>query len=909
MPAAGTQLTQTSADCIKVEQFGGMLPAWDDHLLAPGQGASSLNGYLFSGRLEGWRTPKLLHTLNSAGSQFAYRLPVRTESIANATIYLLLKPVDGDTVTLGEEIYTFRDVVEEAYDVYIGADVTASVTNLFQAFTIDNGASTNVGTNYGVGTVANPAINQDEPTTTNILATDDPRIQVFAPSSGAAFNSTTLFASSSGVRLQWKYNNANTTTFQGGTNISFDASITGTSTWLEFDDPDTDVMRSPVVDDSFDRFYFASPSLAPKYNTRERLEAGEDHWLLGVPPPGCSPGVEVAGGGDEVTLGFETATSVAFDSPGANVIYMVPVTPDGAMILNDVTFMPASTDADAQFAAVLYDDLNGSPHTLLNVGTITTGVTDGTEAASAFINPTGLLMNVQYWIGFMTDTAFALLHANDTGSTGVVALNTFGNGPAPVINSLSTGYSELNMWGNLTSSAVLEARSYVYTYLTEYEEESAPSPATIVTGWSNGTWTISLFQPPPDQLGVTRNLTELRLYRSVTSQAGATTYFHVADMDITTATYDDVITDDVVVTNFEMQSQLWTPPPEDLLGILSMPNGMAVGFRANEIWFSEPYRPHAWPSSYVLTTEYPIVGLGVSGSAVVACTSGAPMVASGTSPGTMTSTKTQNSEPCHSRGSIIGTTDGVYYCSPNGLILVTPYGSVQNTSELWITREKWQQNTPQKNLRSIFLVSSYFALGTVRDADTSQAQAGFTIELNANDAQSFSIWPQPGGHRLGFNKLSAPNGFDVVNLFVDPWSATALVLQNGGVYYYDFGDEEPTMQTYIWRSKKFQQKSKKNFGALQITFSIPDGTPALNATRLEDAFDDAVWDSLPADRYGFIRVFAGGDLVTVREIRRTNEILRIASGYKHETWQIEVEARIPISSIQLGSSIKALAQQ
>jgi hypothetical protein len=906
-----------ASDSFKLEQFGGMLPAWDDHLIPQGQSASSLNGYLFSGGLAGWRTPKLLFNLKSNTSKFAYRLPLTTQNIANATAYLLSIPLDGDQITLGEEVYTFRTVIAAAYDVLIGASVTVAVTNLFQAFTADNGKSTNAGTNYGVGTVANPAIDQTSPITTNILATDIPRIEAFAPSSGAAFNTTLVADNTGGTRIVWRYNGAPTSSFQGGTNLAFDASITGASVWLEFADPDTDVMRSPVVNDTFDRFYFASPSLAPQYNTRARIQAAQPAWLLGVPAPGCSPGVAVTGGGSAVTLGFPTASTSATGNPGANIIYLIPVTPAGAMILNDVTFLPQST-ANANFAAVLYNDLNGSPHQLLNAGAPVAGVTAGVNASSAFVNPTGLLMNVQYWIGIMIDTAINIQEADTTGSAGVVSLNTYSNGPPPAINNLQVGFPDLQLWGDLTSSAVQEARSYVYTYITAYGEESPPSPATVVTGWSNGTWTISLFQPPPDQLGITRNITKIRLYRSLTSQTGPTTYFQVqpTDLDVHTATYSDVLDDTAVVINPQLQSQLWFPPPEDLQGIISMPNGMAVGWRANEIWFCEPYRPHAWPPSYVITTEYPIVGLGITGNSVVACTSGAPHIATGTAPGTMSATKVQTSEPCHSRGSIWGNNDGVYYASPNGLVLVTQYGAVTNTSELWITREKWQQLTPQKNLRCVFLVSSYFALGCIRNGDTSVAQRGFTIELNAADSQSFSIWPQPGGHRLGFNQLSAPNGFNVDNVRLDPWSSVCLVIQNNAVYYYDFTDPASVMQTYKWRSKLFQQKAKKNFEVMRIWFTIPPGTPALNAKRAENPTTDPFWNSLPADRYGFVRVFAGyGDqmsnsmnLVTVREIRSPQELLRILSGFKYETWQFEFEARVPISNVQIATSVKALAK-
>ena len=41
---------------------------------------------------------------------------------------------------------------------------------------------------------------------------------------------------------------------------TFVSGITGPSTWLEFNDPDTNVVRSQVVNDQFQRYYAASPS-------------------------------------------------------------------------------------------------------------------------------------------------------------------------------------------------------------------------------------------------------------------------------------------------------------------------------------------------------------------------------------------------------------------------------------------------------------------------------------------------------------------------------------------------------------------------------------------------------------------------------------------------------------------------
>lgn len=896
-------------DSFKLAQFGGMLPAWDDHYLPQSQAASSINGYLFSGALESWRVPKLLHnTTHLTNPGYVYRLPKKSQMNAGATLTFSANVTAGDTVSLGEEIYKFTVTVINAYDVLIGASAADSATNLFRAFTFSNGVGTDAGTLYGTGTVANPAIDQTSPITKNTLATNAPvKITVVAPDFGAAYNSTLVGETS--VNLAWTFNGNATSTFQGGANVAIETDITGASTWLEFADPDTDVVRSPVVDDQFDRYYMASASVAPQYNTRDRIEAGLSPWLLGVPAPGCTPTVEVVGGGNTATLGFNTTSSSRSGTPGANIIYLVPVIPAGAMILNDITAVPTGSSATANFVGVVYSDLNGSPHEILNVALPVQGLTAGTPVASAFVNPSGLLMNNQYWIGFAVDQAVAFQFANDTGATGVVSLNTFSNGPPPIIENLQVGFGELQVWGDMTSSSVLDARSYVYTYVTEYGEESPPSPPTVLFGWANGTWTIGLFQPPPDQLGVTRNIKKINIYRSVTAQTGATTYFFVDTVDVTTATYVDVITDDIVATNNELQSQLWSPPPEGLQGFVVMPNGIVAAWQGNEIWFCEPFRPHAWPASYVQTSEYPIVGLGVTGNAVVAATQGAPYMVSGVTPSQMSALKIQMSEPCHSRKSVIGNNDGVYYCSRNGLILVNAFGSVQNTTESWITREKWQQLTPQSNICAVFLASAYFAFQRTSNAGADGlGQRGFSVELGASDANSFGIWPQPGGHRLGFQLLENQLGLPIAMVEIDTWSAVCMVIAGATVNQIDFTDPAPTLSVLDWTSKLFQQKTKKNFAAMRIAFSVPPNTPALNPDRKEDDTDDPSWLApLPTDRYGYIYVFAGEDLVTVREIRVPQEVLRIASGFKHETWQIRVVSRVKISGIQIGTSVKGMA--
>lgn len=916
----------------KLDQFGGMLPAWDDRLIPAGQAALSKDAYLFSGALVGWRKPKLLRTLLNSAATFVYRVPTNIQATALAYLAFVAQPLEGDLIKLGEQVYKFTATVTNSYDVLIGASATLSAAELLAAF-LANGTA---GVDYGSGTVINPVLDThvgiNNIISHNFGSGAIPVIYVQASDFGAAFN-TTPVTTSAPARVVWLKDTSlltgTTTVFTGGTNQTFDSSITGASTWMEFVDPDTNVMRSPTVNDKFGRYYFASPSLPPQYNTTDRIVAGQAPWLLGVPAPGCALGVTVEGGGDIALLGFPTSNTTNVIAQPAQSLYLIQITPIGAMQLNDVAFMPAADAPTANVLGVAYTDTGGVPGTLLNEGTLQTGLQTGIACVSQFINPTGLLAGVPVWIGFMTDTALSVQQANNSSENGSQLITTFSNGPPVDLPVMQALLPTAQLWGDLTTSSILEARAYVNTWVTAYGEEGPPSPATVVNGWSNGIWTIEFFSPAPDDMGVVRNITTLRLYRTLSATDGNTTYFFVCDVDIASnkvvqsnaiqgtnagpgeitatavGTLVDTVDDSIIGLNTQLTTTLFFPPPEGLLGIKSMPNGIAVGFKGNEIWFSEPYFPHAWPPNYVITTEYPIVGMGITGQSAVACTSSKPYVATGVAPANMTLAKSDSPAPCISRGSIVDTDAGVYYASPLGLILVSQAAQVTNTTEMWITREKWALNTPQKNVRAALLASSYFAFGSVNGSDHSVAQEGFTIEL-ASDNQSFTIWPQPGGHRLGFNLLSAPQAFDIDNLFVDPWTGTGLVIQNGAVYYYDFTDTAPTLMPYTWRSKKFQQTSKNNFSAVKVYFSVPPNTPAQNAVRNQAATLDVSWNALQPGQYGILRVFADDVLVTTREIRNSGEILRVLSGFKSDTWQFEITATVNISNFQVATSVKEL---
>ena len=748
---------------LKLDKFGGMLPAWDSRLLPDGQADFALNTYLFSGSLIGWRQPKMLTQLKNVSAKYVFRIPNK------------------------------------------------------------------------------------ETNNTSITAAD--------------------------------------------------------SFWMEFEDADTTVMRTPVVNDTFQRYYFASPSVRPSYNTYDRIIAEEHAWVLGVPGSGCTPGVTVEGGGDTMQLGPISVQpgQGAGDYRSGNQVFLLPITPDGAMLLQSVSFVPTVADAAVKYQACVFSDINGQPYQLLGVGEEMTGVTAGTLAFSLFTNGVSVISDVQYWIGISIDATVYVTVAEDTNH-GLFFSNTYSNFPPEETTpgQLVVGPT-WQMWADLIGSSVFEARAYLYTWVTEYGEEGPPSEPTLVNGWSNATWTITMWTPEPENMGIIRNIKKTRIYRSISSQSGQGTYFLVAEIPVEQPTYVDTAPDNVVAFNAQMQSLYWYGPPEGLQGMLPFPNGITVGWKENEVWFSEVYRPHAWPPNFVLTTEFPIVGLGVCGQSIVVCTQGSPYLVSGVNPASMGLTKINLPEPCLHRGSIVATDTTVLYVSQNGLIQISSSGAGQNVTENWISRERWQELTPPKNIRAIKHATSYFGFGSSAGTDVDVARDGFTIELTNEDQSSFTIWPQPGGHRLGFAKLNSPNGFDVDNVLLDQWTGVGLLVQNTGVYYYDFTDQNPTIVPYKWRSKTYQQLSAKNFEAIKVWFTVPPSTPPQVDRNVSDPQPD-----LSPNQYGIVRVYTDGKLWTTRELRKSGELLRIYSGIKAEQWQFEVEGRVNISNLQIATSVKEL---
>lgn len=234
-----------------------------------------------------------------------------------------------------------------------------------------------------------------------------------------------------------------------------------------------------------------------------------------------------------------------------------------------------------------------------------------------------------------------------------------------------------------------ETRYYVVTFVDVLGAEGPPSLASIEVEVKPGQ-TVDLGLPTG--VGGAYNLTSKRIYRSATGSSGSSVFQYVAGTALATTTYNDAIPTDAL--GEVLPSLTWDKPPTDLLGAIEMPGGFIAAWRSSELCFSELGYPHAWPIEYRIPTKDKVVGLVLVDSSIMVMTEGAPAIAMGTTPASMTLANLRDvNQACVSRRSICKVPGGAVYASPDGLVLMSSRGTNISTEGVF-TRAQWQALVP-----------------------------------------------------------------------------------------------------------------------------------------------------------------------------------------------------------------------
>lgn len=461
---------------------------------------------------------------------------------------------------------------------------------------------------------------------------------------------------------------------------------------------------------------------------------------------------------------------------------------------------------------------------------------------------------------------------------------------APVATVSGTATSDLG-----------SSRLYVRTFVTAFDEESEPSPVSNEVYWKPGqTVTLSGLSAAP----AGRNITKERFYRSQTSTTG-TQLFFIAERAVSTANFVDTIAVDAIQE--PLPSLDWNAPPDDLTGLVSGPNGLMAAFRGKEVYFCEPYRPHAWPEKYVLTTDYPVVGLAWFNGSLAIVTTGVPYIATGTAPENMVMQKTELNLPCINPSSIVDLGYSVAYASHDGLVLISASGTQVATSNLF-TRDDWLRFNPVSMIAGQYN-GRYFASYSYLDINGQEFNGSFIIDLSGQ--QSFLI----------------RTDIQADAMFYDIPTGVLYMLVGSEIYEWDALSEPYALQT--WKSKLFVLPRPTNFGAILVEAdntitdqqlqAIQDEIDRIIAANALIYAQDSIGGDLGGSMLGEFEV--NGDMLeTVPTISRTvsvsvyadrklvatvgkiNQMARLPSGFKAALWEVEVSSDTPITQITLAGT-------
>lgn len=270
-----------------------------------------------------------------------------------------------------------------------------------------------------------------------------------------------------------------------------------------------------------------------------------------------------------------------------------------------------------------------------------------------------------------------------------------GNGkPASALTATVTGTAT-----NPTTDPV-EYVTYIVTFVNAWGEESPPSAASTTVGWQPGQ-SISITALPttsvasyPGNANKSQTWTGKRIYRSATGSSGAANFLLVntgGDIAIATTTYTDSVATSAL--GEVIQSRYWIEPPDDMLGLTQMANGVLVGYSGSTVCFSEPFVPYAWPIRYQQSVDAPITGIAAFDQSVLIATKRSLYVMTGPDPSSITSQRLAVSQTCMSKRSMVEMMGGVVFACPDGLAMVTS-GGFQMLSDGLLARRDWQAYAP-----------------------------------------------------------------------------------------------------------------------------------------------------------------------------------------------------------------------
>lgn len=451
--------------------------------------------------------------------------------------------------------------------------------------------------------------------------------------------------------------------------------------------------RSPVINEQFNRVYYIEGNpgvlmvtVTPETDGRPPMTGGppkpELRWAAGVPNPTVAPKLDLI------------ERSSLPDYPNALLEFKLWYT-DGSVAYGVQTIAPFPV-IDITWKRYHFDVSQYPPPAEAPAGAVLVVQAIATEGTPAGGNKQLFSMNTA------------------TNSTTGATTSALPGGITMTLEAAAGNIMYVNFaWG------VIETRAYVYTEVNVWNEESGPSPVTLISPTYMQDVRVTMTHPDNAASGY-RLRKESNVYRTY----GGSQYIKANAAGVVTGTvFDDSARTVQSGTGTALASLTWVVPPVGMNGLVLAPNGWFAAFAGNTLFMSEPYRPHTW--QYTMTFPKAITGICVGAQVIVVTTREATYIVTGPHPHSVTSMVVPIPVGGITHQSMCAVEGGVAFLSNDGIVVVEGSQASLAVNQRLFTRQVWRDMFGD-DLPTMHLA---YHDGTVVAASWA-ADTGFVLELD-----------------------------------------------------------------------------------------------------------------------------------------------------------------------------------
>lgn len=429
-----------------------------------------------------------------------------------------------------------------------------------------------------------------------------------------------------------------------------------------------------------------------------------------------------------------------------------------------------------------------------------------------------------------------------------------------------------------------QSRSYVYTYVSLWQEESAPSPPSNAVMVPDGdTVNVSGITWPTGY----NHVVAASIYRTATGfrdpndkvQKPATDYLYVATVLRPGTTYADSVPDYALGDVLDTEDVL--PPPDGLRNITAIEGQIRLaGSVANRLYLTEMHQPYNWPMKSMYVLDSNIVHMGNLDDKLYVATRTTPYIVSvgDCEDGRCASVQDLGYRlpaVASGRRGFVMTRHGAIYASSVGVVLIQPNGRFDILTSRWFGEDEWVKLRPETTRLAYW--EGYLFIVTDR--------ASFVLDI---DGDPFGAMRQAELTTIDDH----PQDMLVSN------TGVLHMLEDGVVYTWNTGG---SMRPYWWESRDLcldsttGQNSSRSVNAHGSSGALPDMTPALGS----------LWSpasaKLRTEGTRFTLVSPTHDPAYVREVT-TEEPFRLPRVGRHLWYRVRLEGTGAVEFCDLGTA-------